>query len=186
MKVSLLGHSYVRDLSNLKVNHLDFGHLQLNFSYFAFPGVSFSTFLDYPLCLSELVSKCPDVIVVVLGGNDFTNTSSLSDVCDNSTAFYKLLREKLPTAKIFVTQVELRFYKPNNSYNCSDALAYKKVTSYFNKFLKKSPFIDNLICILGPNRLSNRDLYKSDGVHLNDKGIQKLFDIIKRAIINLV
>ena len=108
MKVSLLRHLYVRDLSNLKVNRLDFGPLQLNFSYFAFPGASFSTFLDYPLCLSKLVSKCPDVIVVVLGGNDFTNTSSLSDVCDNSTAFYKLLREKLPTAKIFCNSSRIK------------------------------------------------------------------------------
>ena len=72
-----MGHSYVCDLSNLGFKALELGpSLKVNFSYFSFPGARFSTFLNYPLCLSHLTDECPDV-VVILGGNNFTNTSSL-------------------------------------------------------------------------------------------------------------
>ena len=142
--------------------------------------------MDSPQYFSALLDENPDVIIVILGGNDFTNKSLLSDICDNSTAFYKILKEKLPNAKVFATQVELRYYKARNRFGCPDALAYKKVTGYFNKYLKRLQYIDNLICILGPNRLSNENLFKGDGVHLNEDGIQKLFDIIKCALINLL
>ena len=109
-----MGHSYVRDLSNLGFKALELSpSLKVNFSYFSFPGARFSTFLNYPLCLSHMIEECPDV-VVILGGNDFINTSSLSEICADCTAFYKFLREKLPNAKVYATQVECRFYPPNN------------------------------------------------------------------------
>ena len=60
------------------------------------------------------------------------------------------------------------------------------MTGYFNKFLKKFKYIDNLICILGLNRLSNVSLFKLDGVHLNEVGLRKLFDIIGSALVNLL
>ena len=60
------------------------------------------------------------------------------------------------------------------------------MTGYFNKFLKKFECIDNLICILGPNRLSNVNLFKLDGVHFNEVGLRKLFDIIGNALVNLL
>ena len=119
-----MGHSYVRDLSNLGFKALELSSsLKVNFS-FSFPGARFSTFLNYPLCLSYMIEECPDVVVVILGGNDFTNMSSLSEICADCTAFYRFLRDKLPNAKVYATQVECRFYPPNNPYDCLDVHSF--------------------------------------------------------------
>ena len=185
MKVVLFGHSYVRDLgklseSTLKVNPTE----TLGISYSAFPGAKFSHFLGNPDRLQDLFDAQPDFVIVILGGNDFDNNTPLSEVCDRARAFYHLLRSNLPKTKIFATQVECRFYRPNNRFACPEAEQYKKITSYLNKFLKKLSYVDNLICVLGPNRLSNKALFKTDGVHLTLVGVQKLWDIIKSFLVH--
>ena len=187
MKVFILGHSYVRDLARLNFNSLKLNPLvTLEISYSAFPGARFSHFLENADCLQDLFNVQPDFLVVVLGGNDFDNKTSLSDICDHAKAFYCMLKNNLPKTKIFATQIESRFYRPENRFDCPEATQYKKVTSYFNKFLKKLTYVDNLICILGPSRLSNKDLFKPDGVHLTLEGVRKLLDIIKSFLVNKV
>ena len=187
MKLAVFGHSYVRDLSTLQHFRLEFGsELYLEVSYFCFAGARFTTFLTNPDLLSDLVAYGPDCLVVIVGGNDFSSHVPLSDICKNCKEFYKLLREKLPKAKIYATQVELRFYKTPNRFCSLDSVTYKKVSGYFNTYLKKFKLIDRLICILGPNRLSNESFYKADGVHLNTAGIRRLFEIIRFALENFL
>ena len=187
MKVSLLGHSYVRDLSELNVRVFELSpSLQLEVSYFSFPGARFSSFLNNLSCLDELIDGRPDIVVVILGGNDFQNNTLISDVTKQCSCFYKYLREKLPQTRLIATQVELRFYKPNNIYNCPEAATYKKVIGYFNKYLQKAKPADSLICILGPNRMSKESLYRSDGIHLNREGLNKLMQIIQSALYNFL
>ena len=187
MKLAVFGHSYVRDLSSLQVFSLEFGsEYHLEVSYFGFAGARFTTFLTNPDLLSDLVAYGPECILVILGGNDFSSQVPLSDVCKSCKEFYKLLKEKLPSAKIYATQVELRFYKTPNRFCSLDSVTYKKVSGYFNAFLKKIKVIDRLICILGPNRLSNESFYKADGVHLNAAGLRRLFEIIRSALENIL
>ena len=187
MKVVLLGHSYVRDLGRLSESTLEVNSsVKLEISYSAFPGAKFSHFLENLDRLQDLFHAQPEFVVVILGGNDFDNNSPLSEICDRARAFYHILRSNLPRSKIFAAQVECRFYRPNNRFECPEAAQYKKITSYFNKFLKKLSYIDNLICVLGPNRLSNKSLFKTDGVHLTLAGVQKLWDIIRSFLVHKV
>ena len=184
MKVVLFGHSYVRDLVRLSQSVIDINSsVSLEISHSAFPGAKFSHFLENPDKLQDLFHVQPEFVVVILGGNDFDDKTPLSVVCDRARAFYHLLRSNLPKTKIYATQVECRFYKPNNRFECPETAQYKKITTYFNKFLKKLSYIDNLICILGPNRLSNRALFKADGVHLTPEGVHKLWDIIRSFLV---
>lgn len=180
MQVTILGHSYVRDLSRLGHKKLRIEALaDVSVSYEAFPGIKFSHFLESPELLEGVFALQPDFLVVILGGNDFDNFTSLDEVKSSAETFYRLLRENLPNTKIFATQVETRFYKTGNKFGCPVGDLYKYITNYFNKKLRKLPGVDNLICVLGPGRLSNRELFKEDGVHLKVKGLHKLWDIIK-------
>ena len=186
MKIFIFGHSYVRDLKRVSESTLRVSSsLSLDILYSAFPGARFSYFLENPDSLQDLFSVQPEFLVI-LGGNNFDNKTSLSEICDLAKDFYKLLRSNLPRTKIFATQIESRFYKPENRFHCPDATQYKKVTSYFNKFLKKLSYVDNLICVLGPNRLGNDKLFKPDGVNLTLEGVRKLWDIIKEFLVRKV
>ena len=179
MRLAVFSHSYVRDLLTLKIFRLEFGSgLYLEVSYFGFAGARFTTFFNNPEFLSDLIAYRPHYLVVILGGNDFSTEVPLSDVCKACKDFYKVLRERLPNAMIYATQVELRFYKIPNRFSSLDNVTYKKVSGYFNNFLKKLKLIDRLICILSPNRLSNEKFYKEDGVHLTVERLRRLFEII--------
>lgn len=68
MKLAFFGHSYVKDLSTLNVSNLEFDSgLQLEVSYFGFSGARFSTFLDNPDLLLNLIAYRPNYIVYFRG-----------------------------------------------------------------------------------------------------------------------
>ena len=66
MRLAVFGHSYVRDLSTLNNFRLEFGSdLRLEVSYFGFAGARFTTFLDNPEFLSDLIAYRPHYVVVI-------------------------------------------------------------------------------------------------------------------------
>ena len=187
MKVVVLGHSYVRDLSRLGNERIKVGtSLEAEISYLAFPGIKFSTFIENQGLLNFVFETQPEHLVVILGGNDFDNYRSLNEVKTSAEVFYRILKNNLPNTRIYATQVETRFYTSGNHFDCPLPEVYKYVTNYFNKKLRKLPYVDNIICILGPGRLSNRDLFKADGVHLKLAGVRKLWDIVRTFLVKKI
>ena len=110
MRVALFGHSYVRDLQN----YLDRNRLQLcdlrdgiffQAETFGFPGATFARFVEEPNLLNDLVSFCPDIVCVVLGGNDLKTDYPLTNVRADCRRFYDLLKSRLPNCYIIAGQI---------------------------------------------------------------------------------
>ena len=85
-------------------------------------------------------------------------------------------------SKIVAAQVELRFYKVDNRWDCPVGNDYHQRRVALNNFLKALKYKDHILMIAGPNRLDNRSLFRKDGVHLTDEGLLKYYSYIKRVV----
>ena len=178
MKVLIFGHSYVRDLSQLGNRLVNVKELPVHFSYFSYPGFSFSDFLEKPHLLDCLIQEDPDIVVVVLGGNDLKVNVELVQVRENCENFFKLLREKVPRAYLVASQIETRHCETVNRHGSPSKELFKKLAVNFNKWLNKQTFKDKILIVNGDSKLGNCKYFKGDGVHLNSEGLKLYFDLI--------
>ena len=191
MKAVIIGHSYVRDLkSHITVNSAklvklpDGSDLELYFSFV--PGATFETYLNQPGLLEFVSQINPEIIVVVLGGNDIHCDVNLSSVKNNCYQFFKLLKSKFPSAFLIGSQIESRFIEPGDRYERFGTPytdVFSKLSVYYNSWLNKQKFKDKLLCLRGPNKLDNKSYYK-DSVHLNDQGLAKYFELLKNCLVD--
>ena len=191
MKVLLIGHSFVRDLKS----HIDKHHQRIvnvpngkNFQlFFSFvPGATFETYLSQPELLDYALQLNPEVIVIILGGNDIKRDVDLSVVKDHCYKFFHWLKLKLPSAYLIGTQIESRFIELGDRYErfgTPHTEEFKKLSVFFNSWLNKQKFKNKLVCIRGPNKLDNKCYYR-DSVHLNDLGLTKYFELLKNCLID--
>ena len=124
MKLLILGHSYVRDLSKLGVSYITHERNVIDVKYVAYPGASYDSFLGDPSKLTAALSYNPDIVVVVLAGNAIHRDISNYELFNKCKSFYQLLREKLPNAIIISAQTELRFYNTVNAFGAPKADEY--------------------------------------------------------------
>ena len=108
MKVAVYGHSFVRDLADLGTSHIYIKNTGVDFKYFFYPGFSFRNFVLQPQLLDCLIPEDPDIVVVILGGNDLKVDVELCNVKIDCEQFYQLLREKVPRAYIVASQIVTR------------------------------------------------------------------------------
>ena len=123
----------------------------------------------------------PDFIIVILGGNSISNNVDNYTIISQCKEFYKILRFFFQTSVIISAQVELRFYKPKNKFNCPCIESFKKRRSELNKCLNRLKDNDSLLMVAGPNRLDNEGYYR-DEVHLNRLGLRKYLTFIKSTV----
>lgn len=186
MKVALFGHSYIRDLARLGFHNIKVSDdVVLDLRYFSFPGHTFADFLVDPSKFQEVIQFQPNIIVVYLGGNDIKVDVELQQVYSDCKKFYEYLRSRLPDTYIIASQIEARYGSTVNRHGSPEAAEFSRLANYFNKWLLKQSFKDRLLCIKGPNKLSNSALYR-DTVHLTRQGLHKLFDIIKCVVTDTV
>ena len=177
VKVGILGHSYVRDLSQLNQFEVTTSSgIQFELRYFHHAGARFETFLNQHWRFDSIRDYKPDITIVVLGGNDLCEWIPLKEIKDNAVDFYKLLRKKLPDTLIVATQVEIRYLEHPNFYGTPTTEQFSKLANFFNKFLSKGKFKDKLFMI--KSSLSNPNYYREDHIHLNQVGIQKLLSLL--------
>ena len=89
MKLLILGHSYVRDLSKLGVSYITHERNVIDVKYVAYPGASYDLFLRDPSKLTAALSYNPDIVVVVLAGNamQFIGTSLIMSCSTSANLF---------------------------------------------------------------------------------------------------
>lgn len=180
MKVAILGHSYVRDLSRL-------GHQTITLddnsvaevAYFAFPGAKYVTFLNDPDLLTEAFAYRPDFFIIILAGNSFSVYNTNSEVYDQCTQFYERVKQNCPTSVIVAAQAELRFN--NSSFRHLPCVEYAKRRNAFNRFIKKFKLKDFILQVAGSGRLDNECFYR-DNIHLNNVGLSKYFEYIVKTL----
>ena len=127
MKVTLFGHSYIRDLErlgfyNIKVSD-DF---VVDLSYFSFAGHTFADFLEDPSKFQEVIQFQPNIIVVYLGGNDIKVDIELQQVYGDCKKFYEFLRNRLPDTYIVSSQIEARYGSTVNRHGSPEAAEFSR------------------------------------------------------------
>ena len=182
MRIAIFGHSYIRDIQTLGHNKLTFGDTKVELNYFPFPGACFKDFVYNKEKLHDVILFAPDIIVVILGGNDIKVVKDLNVIKDDCKEFYILLKSVLPKAVIIASQIEHRHLRRINKYNTPTAELYRKLANCFNRWLVRQHFKDKLLIINGDQKLRNEKLFKSDGVHLNRQGLTLLFEWISNCI----
>ena len=91
MIVTIVGHSYVRDLYNQYIysclNNLVINSESVEFKFVYYPGGKFSTFINNKELFNSIIDSSPDIIIVLLGGNDIATDVDLSIIKSNCTKF---------------------------------------------------------------------------------------------------
>ena len=146
--------------------------------YFSFPGYGFRNFLDGKHLIADLVTCAPDIVIILLGGNDIKIDVDLNIVKKDCEGFYLLLRSKLPKSFIIASQVEHRHLDVPNRHGTPSVDLYRKLANNFNKWLARQSFKDKILLLNGADKLSNPIFFRSDGIHLNQKGLSLVFDLI--------
>ena len=174
MRVALLGHSFVRDLSYARVSSSDSAH---TFAYFWRPGSCFTYWLNWPSQLRDCISFNPDIIYIVLGSNSIGG-QLLCEIKQNAKSFYKLLKEALPSTLVVQCEVENRYLVHPNSRGTPSHSEYHRLRRRLNQYFSSDKTKDFLCNIGGPGRLDDEKYYKGDKIHLNSLGLQQYWSCI--------
>ena len=182
MKLLIIGHSYVKSLSKLKINKFSVGERSVQIKFLYKSGATYDSILNKTQYLDLAEEYNPDFILIVLAGNSLNNSISNSKIYEQIREFYFALRSRLPKSYIISAQCELRFYGTENKWNSPTEFEYRKRRSSINKFLNRLKLKDYVLNISGPGRLDDKKYYKRDGVHLTDKGVKFYFRLIKSTV----
>ena len=184
MKLLICGHSYAADLERFCVNQFEVDSVVFELSYVHRRGATYDTLLRDEGFWNDIDLIVPDYILVILGGNSIKCHVSNLEIYKVAREFYSTLKGKHPDATIISAQIELRFYKLVNRWNCPSGDDYLTRRVAVNNFIKRLTKLDNKHHILqvgGDCRLDNRELYR-DEIHLNDSGLLRYYNYIRRTL----
>ena len=177
-RITFIGHSYVRELANQNFQ-LVLGSQKITPEFIAVPGGTFRNCLNSPHYFKKLRNTEPDIVVAIIGGNDLKSEDGLVKNFEECSQFYKTLRNTVPSAYIIASQVETRWYSPNNKYGCPTHYIYDHIRRRFNRFLECQNS-HNLILEIEGHLDTKRD-YR-DGIRLSHTGFQKYFHILQTTV----
>ncbi len=109
----------------------------------------------------------PRLVVLYAGDNDIGNGKSPEKVAENFRAFVKVVHQALPDTKILYLSIKpsILRWKLWPKIQEANALIEKHC-----KEEKGVTFLDMSQGMLGEDGKPRRELFRSDGLHLNDKG----------------
>ena len=182
MRVAVVEHSYVRHIQRVGCNSVCIHNKSVTFKYFSFPGATFSTFVQNCELLNPLRRYEPNIIILVLGGNDFCNTVSNQTIYKNYEFVASYLKTILLNVVLIPCQIEKRFLPIQNRWNTSDTALFEKRRSAYNRKLNKCSLKHCLLRVQGPGRLDDHSNYGVDGIHLSKQGIATYWSYILQTI----
>ena len=179
-EILIIGHSYVRDLKIRSGGFIN--NARCKFLYL--PG---SCFRHYDEHFFTRISRRGSYkyVFVVLGGNSLVRDLDFRMMREEITTFYELLNLSFSNSKIVPIEVEMRFYKEDNKWDALPEDKFKIVRNALNRFIRTAKFGHHYLQIGGPSRMDNADFYKSDGVHLNNLGLDKYISLISNFLDSL-
>ena len=181
MNLLICGHSYVRDLKDYGINRLAVGNTSVKVDFVYRGGAGYQTYLDDPELFRRVARYTPDIVLVILAGNEIKNSVSNAEIKNRARLFYARLRGLFPDAIITAAQVEPRFYREGNPWGCPAKDIFKRRRSAINVFLRNSPICDHTLMLGGPGRLDNQALFR-DSVHLNRRGLRVYWEQITNLL----
>ena len=183
-RVAFFGHSYVRDLRNFLPKKLLINDVEFDLSFITVPGGTFHTFLDNKFYFDRLKEIDPHFTFVFLGGNDLRANAPLRDTSQACTQFYWILRDYIPKSCIIGSEIENRFYKPNNRFGWPTDGTFNRMRQRYNRIFRRCTLKDFVLRIEGPDLLDHQRNYR-DGVHLNQGGLRRLHQLIVDSLIRI-
>ena len=180
-RVTFFGHSYVRDLMKTTPIRMQINNADLELTFITVPGGTFRTFLENVVYFDRLKEIDPHFTIVILGGNDLRANKPIQTNYQDCYRFYTTLKNYVPNTCIIGTEIENRFYKPNNRFGWPNDETFNRMRQQFNRFLWRQSFKDFVLRVQGPNLLDHESNYR-DGVHLNYRGMRRFNELIKDSL----
>ena len=162
MKVLIFGHTYARDLCQLRPTLCEFvleeSRVEIKIFYKHFPGKDFNYFVNRSSELERIRNVEPNIIFVISGRNIISNELDNQTIRYYCRDFYILLRQYVPSScKIIASEVKLRFCRSNNRFNAPTEEIFQRKRKLFNCFikdkLKKKGIVDHMFFLGGTGGL---------------------------------
>ena len=186
-KVSVFGHSYIRDLSSLGNKQLlvdkDY---QVELRYFFRPGATIDYYYSVPGSYEFLFTDSPDVVFIFLGGNDLRNDIDIHDTITKYRILVQNISLRLPNSAIICSYIEPRFAEANPYFNTPNPSGYKALARTFNNWLQRWKVPYRKFMTWGLNRFENLDLFKPDLIHLNQNGLEVFWNLFEDLLLKVI
>ena len=177
--VGILGHSYLRPYlpggSHQDQSH--FSNIVLN--YHCAPGATFTSIL-HSSAYSDLVVSSPDLVIIVLGGNDLVYGSSVGNIYYNLAYLIENIYNSCsPAFGVHILELEKRIGNPD----FVDPDSYRALRNSLVRKIKEK----NQVSLLPLIKFGiNLDTLSSDGVHLDSFGCSLFNTVLKSHISDIL
>ena len=177
-KVGVLGHSLLKPYLP-GGSYFEEGQNSFDLRFFSQGGATFSSIIS-STAYSDLLVFSPDVVVLVLGGNDLVYGCRVADVYNDLEYLANTINNYCsPQFGVHILEPEHRegdprFVGPSDYLSLRNSLSRKIKHKNFPNFL---PLIKYGV---------NSNLLSGDGVHLNDCGQALLLSVLKNHISNIL
>lgn len=179
----IISHSYGQKLESAGFSRMISEGHDVDVKYVYRSGATYNTYLTDSTLFSQIASANPHFVLVILAGNSISSDTSRQTIKRQCLEFYHRLRFELPDAVIIGAQAETRFYGEDNKWHAPTGRQYKSDRHFINNLLARSvKEIDHILMLGGPARLDRRELYESNGYHLNRAGWRVYWSHIKGMI----
>ncbi|XP_078315393.1 uncharacterized protein LOC144619896 [Crassostrea virginica] len=178
MRALVLGHSFIKRLSNwMRANSIVMPRDNLELHLHGVGGRTVPQVFHLDLLMVERIN--PDVILLQLGGNDISDSTSASDVLVKLERLITVLREKHPISTIIVASIFCRRLPRGISER-----SYDRKKKRVNKFLLKKfgASEQGKKVFFFTHKFFKKEYFDNDGVHLNDHGNKRFFQSILSAL----
>ena len=193
IRVTLVGHSYVRRLRDYRIgqgddeSRLTVDGTEMQLSYVFQGGVNFKFFNSSGSHKTEIIKSNPEVIVVILGGNGVSSGTDIPLVSAEMRKFHAWLREVCPEAITIASESEPRFDKNPDQRGNNVPESHWCRRNAFNlavgRMLKKRKcdFV-----LRTSTYLNHREFYDRFGYHLSDRGNHFYWGLVKETLARAV
>ena len=188
-RVAVLGHSFATRLDSFLKAEGRRGRQPFNFGvhskveFFAFSGLKLASVRQYR---GRLQGFRPQVVRVLLGGNDITVNTVPEDFVQYFLSIMSLIARWVPEAKIVVSPLMPRFYTPDYHYFVP---GYNDIVQSVNILLGSSQLPSRNMKLWFHRFISDRNgefkdckaFFSGVGVHLNFEGQNRLAKSLFKA-----
>lgn len=145
------------------------------------------------ICDEAVVKYKPSLVYISVGTNDLGNTNMRSprEIALNIEKLIRLVRGNLKEVKIIIASTtpcdENKQGPKAGKYlrtNFNISIVNKEIKNICNRY-EDVEFIDIYSTLLDKISGNIKDIYTTDGLHLTEKGYEKITDIIKPRILKL-
>ena len=144
LKVTLVGHSYVRRLMDYRIENeespfsMSVDNVSMTLSFVHQGGKGYEFFNSSEAHKAQIVMSRPDIILVILGGNGVSSGAEIPTVSAQMRKFHEWLRGACPGAIIIAAESEPRYDLNLTDNKGNPVESYKERRNAFNQALNRT------------------------------------------------